>query len=172
MSACRALKTHVRTCCDQLLRWLDFTDPHGFSRKRRKTTEHTYTGFTTDAPHLPKSLALFTGKVFGLQFIQGSEVAEMGDRLATIDMGRKLRGCAPGSPCNTTWPGLRPTFVSSGILIHPAGWPQQAWANRWGREAVSLFRWLELGPHLTQCGLGEAYLHTKWHMIHPAAWPQ
>jgi len=22
----------------------------------------------------------------------------------------------------------------------------------------------ELGPHLTQCGLGEAYLHTKWHL--------
>jgi len=22
----------------------------------------------------------------------------------------------------------------------------------------------ELGPHLTQCGLGEAYLRTKWHL--------
>jgi len=38
-----------------------------------------------------------------------STVAEMGDRLATTDMGRKLGGCAPyrraGSPSNTMWPG-------------------------------------------------------------------
>jgi len=40
-----------------------------------------------------------------------SAVAEMGDRLVTIDMSRKLGGCAP-----------------------------------FGRE--------ELGPHVTQCGLG------------------
>jgi len=41
-----------------------------------------------------------------------SAAAEMGDRLATIDMGQKL-GAVPllggtGSPCNTTWPGPRP----------------------------------------------------------------
>jgi len=57
-----------------------------------------------------------------------SAVAEMGDRLATIDMCRKVEGscyCA------------------------------------------------ELGSHLTQCGLGEAYLRTKWHiLIHPTVWPQ
>jgi len=61
-----------------------------------------------------------------------SAVAEMGDRLATIDMGRKIGGCAcpfweggAGSPCNTMRPGLRPTFVPIGILIHLAIWPQQ-----------------------------------------------
>jgi len=29
-----------------------------------------------------------------------------------------------GSPSNTESPGLRPTFVPSGILMHPAIWPQ------------------------------------------------
>ena len=48
----------------------------------------------------------------------------MGDRLATIDMGRKVAGTAvplsvegAGSPFNTITPGLRPTSVPSGILI-------------------------------------------------------
>jgi len=50
-------------------------------------------------------------------------------RLATTDMGRKL-GAVPvwgggaGSPSNTMSPGLRPTSVPSGILMHPAAWPQ------------------------------------------------
>jgi len=29
-----------------------------------------------------------------------------------------------GSPCNTMWPGPRPTSLPSGILIHPTVWPQ------------------------------------------------
>ena len=50
--------------------------------------------------------------------------------LATTDMGREVGGCcAPfgggaGSPSNTMSPGLRPTCVPSGILIHPSVWPQ------------------------------------------------
>jgi len=48
----------------------------------------------------------------------------MGDRLATIDMNRKVGGLCPflggaGSPSNTVWPGPRPTSVPSGILINP-----------------------------------------------------
>jgi len=78
----------------------------------------------------------------------------MGDRLVTIGMGRKLEGCAPfgrgaGSPCNTMRPGLRPTFVPSGILIHPAVWPQQTWVEIWGK--LCPLEGVELGPHLTQC---------------------
>jgi len=53
----------------------------------------------------------------------------MGDRLATIDMGRKLGGSAPflgrgaGSPQCRLRQG--PTSVPSGIfLIHPSLWPQ------------------------------------------------
>jgi len=61
---------------------------------------------------------------------KSSAVAEMGDRLVTIDMGRKVeRGCcggwvSNGSPSNTVWPGPRPTSLPSGILIHPTVWPQ------------------------------------------------
>jgi len=60
-----------------------------------------------------------------------SAVAEMGNRLATIDIGRKLSGLlhlfwggGAGTPSNTMWPGLRPTSTPSFILIHPTVWPQ------------------------------------------------
>jgi len=54
-----------------------------------------------------------------------SAVAKMGDRLATIHMGRKLDGCAPFlGDSKITWPGPRPTSVPSFILIHPTVWPQ------------------------------------------------
>jgi len=44
-------------------------------------------------------------------------------------MGVKLGGCAPlgrgaESPCNTMWPGPRPTCTPSFILIGPTAWPQ------------------------------------------------
>jgi len=61
---------------------------------------------------------------------KGSAVAEMGDRLAIIGMGRKkgwaaVGGWVPtGSTSNTMWPGRRPTSLPSGILIHPTVWPQ------------------------------------------------
>jgi len=59
-----------------------------------------------------------------------SAVAQMGDRLAPIDMGHKEGGgcCAPfggaGSPSNTIWPGPRSTAMPSFIMIHPTVWPQ------------------------------------------------
>jgi len=45
------------------------------------------------------------------------------------DMGRKLGAIysfwgGAGSQSNTVWP--------SGIFIHPAVWPQQTWAEKWG----------------------------------------
>ena len=49
---------------------------------------------------------------------------------------KSLRGgcCAPfgssGSLSNTMWPETRPTFVPSGILIHPALWPQRHGTKR------------------------------------------
>jgi len=62
-------------------------------------------------------------------------------RLATIDMGIKvgllcsffgeldfIEGDA-GSPSNTMSSGPRPTSLPSGILIHPAVWPQQTWTE-------------------------------------------
>jgi len=55
---------------------------------------------------------------------------------ATIDMGRKL-GAVPFlggqlGPHLTTSLGLRPSSIPSGILIHPAIWPQRTWAENWG----------------------------------------
>ena len=88
----------------------------------------------------------------------------MGDRLATVDMGRKLRG-------------LCPPFYGGRISLVPSN--NVAWADaylrtKWyldpssrlatadvgrkfvvGREAVGVppFWGGELGPHLAQCGL-------------------
>jgi len=89
----------------------------------------------------------------------------MGDRLATIDMGRKEGEgcCAPfggegagphltqcalvGTPlrAGSLCSGPRPTSIPSGILVHPAVWLQQTWAENWG-PAVPLFggEWVEL----------------------------
>jgi len=75
----------------------------------------------------------------------------MGARLATRHMGRKLQPVhvlgEVGSQSNTMWPGPRPTSVPSGILIYAAISPQHTWMS------VPLCMG-ELGPHLTQHGLG------------------
>jgi len=71
----------------------------------------------------------------------------VGDRLATIDMGQKQGGC-----CDPFWGqlgphltycrlGQRSTSIPSGILIHPAVWPQQTWAKNWGRGCI---RWVPI----------------------------
>jgi len=72
---------------------------------------------------------------------KSSAVAEMGDCLATIDMGRKMTGLqcpfpcgGAGSPSNAMSPGLRPTAIRRGILIHPAVSPQQTWAENWAAD--------------------------------------
>jgi len=60
------------------------------------------------------------------------------DRLATIGMGRKVRGSyspfhgGAGSPSNTAWLGPMPNSLLSDILIHPALWSQQTGAENWG----------------------------------------
>jgi len=86
-------------------------------------------------------------------FNKCSAVAQMGDRLATINMGRKVGAVLLlgelGPPSNTVSLGPRRTSLRSGILIHPAVWRQQTWAENggtvplWGTGA---------GSHLTQCG--------------------
>jgi len=50
-------------------------------------------------------------------------------RLATVDVCQKLgapllSGEGAGSPSNTKSPGLWPTSIPSGILMHPAVWSQ------------------------------------------------
>ena len=60
---------------------------------------------------------------------KSSTAAELGDRLATLDMDRKLRGVpifgqgGAGPSSNTMSPGPRPNCVPSGILMHLAVWP-------------------------------------------------
>jgi len=71
-------------------------------------------------------------------------VAKTGDRLATIDMGRKLWAVPlfTGiwiSHLNTVSPRPRPTCVPSGILIHPAIRPQQTWAENCGGGCAPFF---------------------------------
>ena len=60
-------------------------------------------------------------------------------------------------------PGLRPTSVPSGMLIHPAIWPQ--YMDRKLGEGCAPFWGRELGPHLTQCRLGQGlppYQMASW----------
>ena len=66
-----------------------------------------------------------------------------GDRLAATYMGQKLGGS--WAPYNTMSPGLRPTSVPNGILIHPAVSAQYTWPKI---GCCATFRG-ELGPHLT-----------------------
>ena len=86
--------------------------------------------------------------------------------MATIDMGlEEGRGLlcpfrrGAESPSNTMWLGPRSTSVPSGVFIHPAVWPQRKLAENWGLRPSR-----ELGPHLTQSGQAEAYLHVKFHL--------
>jgi len=66
-------------------------------------------------------------------------------------------GCAlftgvSGSPSNTKSPGPRPTSIPSGILVHPAVWPQRTLAENWGCAPLG---GRELSPRLTQCRIGQ-----------------
>ena len=90
-------------------------------------------------------------------------VAEMDERLAARDMGRKLGVSAPfwgggaRSLSNTMSLGSRPTFLPSGILIYRAIWPQQIWDENF--EGAVPFGERELGP-----ARAEAYQHAKFHL--------
>jgi len=82
-------------------------------------------------------------------------------------MGRKLGAPPPfregaGSLSNTMSLELRPTTSLPSGMIHPAICP-----NRYGSEIGEILPLLgeeEMGPHITQCRLAEAYLPTKWHL--------
>ena len=87
--------------------------------------------------------------------------------LATIDMGRKLGLCpflgkGAGSPSNTMSHGLRPTSILGGILIQPAVWPQQAWAENVGAGSPCNTMWP--GPRPTSM--------PSLILIHSTVWPQ
>jgi len=77
-------------------------------------------------------------------------------------MGRKFSGA--GSPSNTKSPGPRPTSISTGILIYAAIWPQQIWAENWGRGGGSPSNTMWPGPRPT--------CMPSFIMIRPTVWPQ
>ena len=58
----------------------------------------------------------------------------------------------------------RSTSVSSGILIHPAVWPQQTWAENWGLCPFGVFEEGSWIPIQHNMAWAEAYLPTKWHL--------
>jgi len=103
-------------------------------------------------------------------------VAEMGDRLATIDMGRKQGALlcpfpreGSWAPSNTMCRGPRSTSVPSVILIRPAVWRQQTLAKNWGllSSAMPLLGGSCRGPYVTQCGLSRdlpPYQVASWSM--------
>ena len=87
-----------------------------------------------------------------------SAVAEMGDRLATTNTGRKLGACAP--------------FLGMGSwvpILHNVAWAEAYLHTKWHLDSFShlgttdmgrkleglcpLFWGGEMGPHLAQCGL-------------------
>jgi len=105
---------------------------------------------------------------------KSSAFAEMGDRLATIDMGRKVGAAVPlsvgaGSPSNTVSPGPRPASIPSGILIHPTVLPQHM-GRKLGDCAPSLGR--GLGLHLTMWHGPRPSSVPSGILIHPTVWPQ
>jgi len=81
-------------------------------------------------------------------------------------MGRKL-GAVPrfwggaGSSSNTKSPGLRPTSVPSGILMHPSNRLATIEMGRKFARGYAAFLGGEMGPHRAQCGLDTAHLRTK-----------
>ena len=97
-------------------------------------------------------------------------------RLATTDMDQKLgeSECAfylgiVGSH-RTKSPGPRPTSIPSGILVHPAVWPQLTLAENWG---CSLFRGGGAGsPSNTMSSRLRPTSIPSGILMHPALWPK
>ena len=88
----------------------------------------------------------------------------MGDRLATIDMGRKLGSCAP---LGELGPHLTQCCLGRGLpTIQPFG---QAWAENWG--LCPFGEWVPNSPS-NNVANAEAYLIPSDILIHPAVLPQ
>jgi len=89
--------------------------------------------------------------------------------LGELDSSSPKKGHSTGSPSNTTWPQPRPTSVSSGILIHPAVWPQQTWAENCG-GCAPLGGWAGSPSNTMWSGTRPTSI-TSGILIHLALWP-
>jgi len=94
-------------------------------------------------------------------------IAEMADRLATIDMGQKLAAVPlmgeTGSPCNTMWPGRGiPSYQLASLSIQPFDHnrhgPKIGGSANWTKGTWS---WVRIKHNVVRA---EAYLRTKWHL--------
>jgi len=56
-----------------------------------------------------------------------------------------------GSPYSTIWPGTRPIFIPSGILIHPAVWPQYRHGPKIGGSSAPFWGGRAGSPSNTMC---------------------
>ena len=90
---------------------------------------------------------------------KSSAVADMGDLLATIDIGRKVGADVPLSVGVELGPHLRQCLY---IRIVRTKWHVDLSSclatTHMGRKLGTVAPLGELGPHLTQCGLGRGLL--------------
>jgi len=104
-------------------------------------------------------------------FNKCSAVAEMGDRLATIDKGQKLESCTPFGRGSCLGPHVTQCGLCRGLSSYQvASWSIQPFGhNKHGPKigGVPFLGERELGPHLAKCGLGlglPLYQVASWSM--------
>ena len=98
---------------------------------------------------------------------KSSAVAEMGDRLATIDIGQKLgaypfSGRAGPHLTQCRLGRLAEAYLRTKWHLDPSS--RLATIHMGQKLGAVPFFGGELGHHLTQVALAEAYLRTKWHL--------
>jgi len=140
---------HSRQCCNLYLTCAKSQSTHGTvtGNKSSAVAKMGDRGHNRHGPKREGLLCPFRG--------------DLGPRLTQCGLGRRLLpyqvasssiqpyghnrhgpnigwgGCAfflgvAGSPSNTKSHGPRPTSIPSGILVHPAVWPQRTLAENWG----------------------------------------
>jgi len=76
-------------------------------------------------------------------------------------------------PSNTMSLGPRPISLPCGILIRPAIWPQQIWAENWGALPLWGMRsWVLNSPSNTMWPGMRPTCMPSFILIHPTIWPQ
>jgi len=117
-------------------------------------------------PHLAqcglgRGLPLYQAASWSMQLFGHSRHGAKNWGLCSFGKGRAV------SPSDTMLLGSRPTSLPSGILIHPAIWPQQMWAENW---RLWPFGGGELGPY-QRPGI-PAWQVSSWSVQVPTVWPQ
>jgi len=107
-----------------------------------------------------------------------SALAEMGDHLATIDMGQKWGGCAPLGegelgPRLTQCGQARslPTYRVASWILYPSSHLTTTDVGRKLGGCASMGKG-ELGPHLTMWPRPRPTCMPSFISIHPTVWPQ